>query len=211
VRRLALLALLLFPLALFHPANVALAQQPQRNRNVPKRTRKFYLDEPATKLEEYQDRIEAVIIRGFMSIGRIGGRDGAVDVSALELKDTSDSTKVNGIMIAISETSQAQVEIQSFLDYDEIDPLIRGIDLVARADDQITKMPNFSATYRTRDDFSVIVFKQTRSGLAVRLENTGLNGSGGFEHASILITLDELNRLRGMILEAKQRLDESSR
>jgi hypothetical protein len=104
--------------------------------------------------------------------------------------------------------SQANGEIQSFIDYEEIDPLIKGLDAVARADDTITKMPNFSASYRTIDDFGIIVFRQTRSGIAVKLENSAMNGTGGIDRATIYITLDELNRLRGMILEAKQRLDE---
>ena len=69
-------------------------------------------------------------------------------------------------------------------------------------------MPNFSASYRIRDDFAIVVFKQTRSGIAVRLENSSIGGSGAIDRAAVFITLDELNRLRGMLVEAKQRLDE---
>jgi hypothetical protein len=203
VRRLVLLALVLFPFA-----EIALAQQPQRSRTIPKRTRKYYLDEPRTRLEEFQDRLETVVVKGFMVIGTVSGRNGLADVSAVELKDTSDATRATGISIQLSEGGPQASEIQSFIDYEEIDPLIRGLDVVARADDRITKMPSFSASYRTRDDFGIVVFKQTRAGIAVRLEGSGLNGSGGIERVTIFITLDELNRLRGIILEAKQRIDE---
>ena len=201
MRRLVLLALVLFPLA-----DVALAQQPSRSRPIPKRTRKYYLDEPRTRLEEYEDRLETVIVKGFMGIGTVSGRNGSAEVSAVELKDTADSTRVSGVAIQLA--AGGQQEIQSFVDYEEIDGLIRGLDAVARADDRITKMPSFSATYRTKDDFGIVVFKQTRSGLAVRLENSAMNGTGGIDRATVFITLDELNRLRGIILEAKQRLDE---
>jgi hypothetical protein len=126
----------------------------------------------------------------------------------VELRSTADSNRAYGLLIEIRESSQSVTEIQSFIDYEEIDPLIAGLDAVYRANDTITKMPYFSASYRTRDDFGIVVFKQTRTGLAVRLESTTINGTGGIDRASILITLDELNRLRGIILEAKQRLDE---
>jgi hypothetical protein len=199
-----LLALVLFPFA-----EVALAQQPQRSRTIPKRTRKYYIDEPRTRLEEYQDRLETVIIKGFMGIGTISGRNGAAEVFAVELKDAADGTRATGISIQLSSGSgETANEMQSFIDYEEIDSLIRGLDAVARADDRITKMPSFSATYRTRDDFGIVVFKQTRSGIAVRLEGSSMNGSGGIDRVTIFITLDELHRMRGIILEAKERLDE---
>jgi hypothetical protein len=198
----------LLALVLFLFADIALAQQPARSRTIPRRTRKYYLDEPRTRLEEYQDRLETIIIKGFMGIGTVNGRNGSADISAVELKDTSDATRVTGIMIELSENGPEAVEIQSFIDYEEIDRLIRGLDAVARADDRITKMPNFSATYRTKDDFGIVVFKQTRSGIAVRLEGSAMNGTGGIDRATIFVTLDELNRLRGIILEAKERLDE---
>jgi hypothetical protein len=166
------------------------------------------LDEPRTRLEEFQDRLEQVIYKGFITIGAVNGRNGSAEVAAVELRSTAEPARATGLAIQLSVSSQANGEIQSFIDYEEIDPLIKGLDAVARADDTITKMPNFSASYRTIDDFGIIVFRQTRSGIAVKLENSAMNGTGGIDRATIYITLDELNRLRGMILEAKQRLDE---
>jgi hypothetical protein len=46
------------------------------------------------------------------------------------------------------------------------------------------------------------VFRQSRSGVAASLSN------GICDKITVLLTLDELNKLRGMILEAKTRLDE---
>jgi bifunctional DNA-binding transcriptional regulator/antitoxin component of YhaV-PrlF toxin-antitoxin module len=185
-----------------------LAQRSQRQLTIPQRTRKFYQDEPRTRLEEIQDRLGQVILKGFMNIGEINGRNGSAEVSAVELRSTAESNRASGLVIEITEARQSAIQIQSFIDYEEIDPLIAGLDATYRANDTITKMPNFSASYRTRDDFGIVVFKQTRSGLAARLESTTINETGGIERVAIVITLDELNRLRGLILEAKQRLDE---
>jgi hypothetical protein len=144
-----------------------------------------------------------------MEIGAIAGRNGTAEVLAVELKDANESTKATGISIQLTSSSgESQNEIQSFMDYEEIDLLIRGLDAVARTDDRVTKMPYFSATYRTRDDFGIVVFKQTRTGIAVRLEGSSLNGNGGIDRVTLFITLDDLQKLRGIILEAKQRLDE---
>ncbi len=201
--------LLLLTLLLSVPAaETALAQRSQRPGTIPQRVRKYHLDEPRTRLEEFQDRLEQVIYKGFITIGAVNGRNGSAEVAAVELRSTAEPTRATGLAIQLSALSQPNGEIQSFIDYEEIDPLIKGLDAVARADDTITKMPNFSASYRTIDDFGIIVFRQTRSGIAVKLENSAMNGTGGIDRATIYITLDELNRLRGMILEAKQRLDE---
>jgi len=186
----------------------AVGQRPQRSRTVPQRARKYYLDEPRTDLEEFQTRVQEVVLKGFINVGAVNGRNGWVQVSAVELKSPAYSTRVTGLAIQLAESARPNSEIQSFIDYAEIDSLIKGLDAVAHADDTITKMPNFSASYRTADDFTLVVFKQTPSGTAVRLENSALNGTGGIDRATIFITLDELNRLRGIILEAKQRLDE---
>jgi len=189
-------------------SETALAQRSQRPRTIPQRTRRYYLDEPTTKLEEIQDRLEQAIYKGFLSIGTVSGRNGSAEVNAVELRSNTEAARATGIAIQLAESAQPATEIQSFIDYEEIDPLIRGLDLVARVDDTTTRMPNFSASYRTRDDFGIVVFKQTRSGIAVKLENSSLNGNGGIDRATIYITLDELNKLRGMILEAKQRIDQ---
>src|SRR6266498_1156448 len=196
--------LLLLTLLLSVPAaETALAQRSQRPGTIPQRVRKYHLDEPRTRLEEFQDRLEQVIYKGFITIGAVNGRNGSAEVAAVELRSTAEPTRATGLAIQLSALSQPNGEIQSFIDYEEIDPLIKGLDAVARADDTITKMPNFSASYRTIDDFGIIVFRQTRSGIAVKLENSAMNGTGGIDRATIYITLDELNRLRGMILEAK--------
>ncbi|HEY6121630.1 MAG TPA: hypothetical protein VIV66_16850 [Pyrinomonadaceae bacterium] len=189
-------------------ASNVLAQRPQRSRTIPQSARKYYLDEARTRLEEVQDRLGQVVYKGFMSIGMISGRNGSAELNIVELRSANEPGRLTGLSILLSESSQPASEIQSFVDYDEIDSLIKGLDTVARVDDTITKMPNFSASYRTNDDFAITVFKQTRSGIAVRIENSALNGTGGIDRATIYITLDELNRWRGMLLEAKQRLDE---
>jgi len=192
--------LLILTLTVCTPLVTLQAQRPQ---TIPRQMRKFYLEQPRTSLEEMDGRLGTVIVKGFMPIGTITGRGGSAEVSAVEIK--SNQERVTGLTIQIQGSTP---EIQSFVDYDEIESLVNALEAALRASDTITKFPNFSVTYRTRDDFTIAVFRQTRSGVAAKIELSALNGTGGIDRVAIYVTLDELTKLRGIILEARQRLDE---
>ena len=93
-------------------------------------------------------------------------------------------------------------EIRALIDYDEIDPLVKAFDAIAKSDDSITKLTHFEARYRTRGDFEILVFKQVSGGVAAAVEG------GFFDRSRLLMTLDDFTRLRWMIAQAKDRLDE---
>jgi len=65
-----------------------------------------------------------------------------------------------------------------------------------------TKLTGFEARYRTLGDLEISVFRQSRSGTAAAL-STGI-----CDRITVFLTLDELEKLKGIILEAKARLDE---
>jgi len=83
-----------------------------------------------------------------------------------------------------------------------IDPLVKAFDFAARADDKVTRLVNFEVRYRTKGDFEIVVFKQTTGGLAAAIE------AGFIDRTRLLLTLDELTKLRWMIAQAKEKLDE---
>src|SRR5204862_4103529 len=92
---------------------------------------------------------------------------------------------------------------RSYIDYDEIDSVIKSWDQVARTDDTITKLNNFESRYRTKGDCEIVVFRQTPGGAVAA------SISGGYcERARILLALDEIIKLRDIVAEAKQRRDE---
>ncbi len=65
------------------------------------------------------------------------------------------------------------------------------------------EVAHFEVRYRTRGDFEAIVFKQLSGGaIAAAIEG------GFFERMRLLLTLEELIKLRWMIVQAKERLDE---
>ena len=158
--------------------------------------------EPRTKLEEIESRYERVITKGFTQYATLNVRDVEVRLDAVEMKDTADSTRALGFVIALKELGDKPRENRSFIDYEEIDRLIRSMESVAKVNETMSKLAGFEARYRTLGDLEINVFRQTRSGTAASLS------SGICDRVTGLLTLDDLDKLRGYLIEAKARLDE---
>jgi hypothetical protein len=158
--------------------------------------------EPRTKLESIEWRYERVLIKGFTQIATLTTRGSEVRIDAVELKDASDSTRALGIVIALRETGENPKENRALIDYDEIDQLQRALEAIGRVNESTTKLASFEARYRTVGDLEIVVFRQSRSGTAATVS------SGICDRVTSYLTLDELDRLRAHIAEAKTRLDE---
>jgi len=158
--------------------------------------------EPRTRLEAIESRYERVITKGFSHFATITTRTTEIRLDAIEMKDTGDSTRAIGLVIALRELDDSPRENRSFVDYQEIDRLLKGMETVARVNETITRLAGFEARYRTLGDLEINVFRQTRSGTAASL-STGI-----CDRVTALLTLDDLEKLRGHVIEAKARLDE---
>ena len=191
-------------------ASVALAQRPgsiPKPQAAPRFRRPCDYGEPRTRLEQLDLGIERVIVRGSTTIGSLTGRNGTIRVEAIELREEGSASRVLGVVVTLRGTRQESeatlVETRSFMDYEEIDPLIRGLDIVAKTDDTITKLANFEAHYTTNGELEIAGFRQTPGG-AVAAAVSG----GNCDRVRILLSLEELAKLRYWILQAKVRLDE---
>ena len=158
--------------------------------------------EPRTKLEAIEWQYERVLLKGFSQIATFTARDIEVRVDAVELKDTATATRAIGLVIALRETGENPRENRAFVDYEEIDRLLQGLTAIGRVNESVTKLAGFEARYRTLGDLEIIVFRQSRSGIAASLT------SGICDRVTAPLTLDDLDRLKAHIVEAKTRLDE---
>lgn len=156
--------------------------------------------EPRTTLEALEDKQTTVVLKGFTRITTLEIR--GIRVDAVEMREMGNVARAKGVAIVLREGSGRERDNRAFLDYDEIDPLISAIDVLNRVDETSTKLAGFEARYRTRGDFEMRVFRQTARGTALLLQ-TGL-----CEPATQTLSLDDLAKLKAMILEAKQRLDD---
>jgi len=166
----------------------------------PPRDPQFY--EPRNKLEEFEGRIETVLIKGRTYVATLRAQNGTASVEATEIRDTNNSTRANGVVVTIAAVGGPQGEIRTLIDYDEIDSLIKAFDTLAKSNDSITKLTHFESRYRTKGDFEIMVFKQISGGVAAAVEG------GFFDRSRLLMTLDDFTRMRWMIAQARDRLDE---
>lgn len=197
MKRISLFSLVVLALMLF--CGSALAQ-----RSGPEFRRPLACEplEPRTKLEDIESRYERVITKGFTRYTSLRAADVEIRLDAVEMKDTANSTRAIGFVVALREFGEKPRENRSFIDYEEIDRLIKGMEAASKISETMTKLAGFEARYRTLGDLEVVVFRQTRSGIAASVT------SGICDRVTALLSLDDLDKLRGYLIEAKGRLDE---
>jgi hypothetical protein len=178
----------------------AVCAQRRWERVPPPRDPQFYV--PRNKLEDFEGRMATILIKGRTYVATLRAQNGYARVEATEIRDTANSNRVTGVVITIVADGGPPGEIRSLIDYEEIDPLIRAFDTIAKSDDSVTKLTHFEARYRTAGDFEILVFKQVAGGVAASVEG------GFFDRSRLLMTLDDFVKLRWMIAQAKERLDE---
>ena len=156
--------------------------------------------EPRTTLEALEDKYTTVILKGFTRITTVDVK--GIRVEALEMRELGSNARVKGVVIVLRDTSGRLEDNRAFIDYEELDPLLNVIDLLSRLDESSTKLAGFEGRYRTKGDFEIQIFRQTRSGNAVILQ------TGICELATTSLSLDELAKVKALLQEAKARLDE---
>jgi hypothetical protein len=160
--------------------------------------------EPRTKLEAIEAGYERVLVKGFTQIASLNVRGANIRVDVVEIKEArSGGDRATGLVIVLREPGESLRESRAFVDYEEIDRLLRALESVSRVNESVTKLVGFEARYRTLGDLEISVFRQSRaSGTAASLS------SGICDRVTGLLTIDEMDRLRAHIVEAKIRLDE---
>ena len=161
--------------------------------------------DPRTELERI-DRLQGeVVIKGFTRITTVEVR--GVRIDAVEMRPGR-GAPTKGLVVSLRDSERTDdnreriIERRAFLDYNEISPLLKAVDVIAGVDENTTKLVGFEARYRTLGDLEIGVFRQTRTGNAVVM-STGI-----CERATVTMTLDDLAKVKAMIQEAKTRLDE---
>ena len=195
---------LLLGLMIFLSASVPVHAQRRWQRLPAPRDPQFY--EPRNKLEDFDGRMETLLIKGRTWVGTLRVQNGSLRIEAIEIRDARDSSRATGVIITIvpSETNAPTEEIRSLIDYDEIDKLVNVLDTMAKADEKVTKLVNFEERYRTRGDFEAIVYRQiSGAGASAAIEG------GFFDRVRLLMAIEDLTKLRWFIAQAKDKLDEA--
>jgi hypothetical protein len=153
-----------------------------------------------TKLETFQAKTGAVIVKGFTKIGTIRGVGGSVTIISMEFTDAQSGRKEQGIVIEVKESDRLARESRSFIDADEIDSLLKGIEYISKIDPSVMKLASFEAIYRTKGDFSITTFNDSSGAVSAAIS------SGRIGRSDMFIPLAELTAFKGLIVEAQTKL-----
>src|ERR1044071_933203 len=131
--------LILFATAIVLTSTFTIQAQRRWERLPAPRDPQFY--EPRNKLEDFEGRVETVLIRGRHWVGTVRAQNGTARVEATEIRDSLTSATASGAVITIKpDGGPAGADIRSMIDYDEIDALLRAIDTASKASESITRL-----------------------------------------------------------------------
>lgn len=155
-----------------------------------------------TKLEQFSAKTGVVMIRGFHKIGTAQGiYNTSVNIQSKEFTNVSDGTKQYGITIeAFQEDGRYDKQHTSFIDYDEIDSLIKGIEYISKVQTDVTKLEDFQADYTTKGDLKISTFS---SGDKIMAAVT----SGNIGGVAAYFNIEDLAKVKDLIIEAKKKID----
>jgi hypothetical protein len=141
----------------------------------------------------------AVIVRGFSKVGEVKGQFGtSVLIESKEFTNASTGKKEHGITFEVKEGGRLERDHTSYVDYDEIPSLVKGLEYIAKVDKSATTFDNFQADYRTRGDLQFSVFSQdggAKIGAAV--------SSGTIGKTQAFIALADLDSIRAVVETAR--------
>ena len=151
-------------------------------------------NQPKTKLEEFSGKTGVVIVKGYTSFKPLTG----VTVYSQEFINVNSGKKEKGISIEVEDYRERTD--RSFVDHDEIDSLIAGIDYIAKIEKNITKLNNFEASYSTKGGLEITTFNSNDGSIKVAIS------CGRYGRVSTFHKLAQLNDFKMAIIKAKENL-----
>jgi hypothetical protein len=154
---------------------------------------------PRTWFDAYKSTLEAPLIRGMASIGSLTGQVSYpvdIRVERLNVRPTT-----NTIYAVAMRTRLAGNVLQvDYIDYDELDGLIHGLQLISQSDHSVVPMDDFEVVYRVRSGLSVAKISNGNN-IKIIIKCGDTNGT----HNEIAPYI--LDNFQGLLSAAKSKID----
>ncbi|MBE4111914.1 hypothetical protein HJ114_22970 [Vibrio parahaemolyticus] len=159
--------------------------------------------EAKTKLEQFSAKTGVVLVRGFQKIGTANGLyNTLVNVESKEFTNVTSGQKEYGITIeAFKEDGRYDKKHTTYIDFDEIDSLIAGIDYISKIKPDVTKFEDFQADYSTKGDLKISTFSSGGKVMAAV-------SSGKIGGVAAYYNLEDLAKIKALIIKAKAKIQE---
>lgn len=165
-----------------------------------------YKPVPRTMIECLEQKEGVLVLKGMTKVGRLqGSRGGEALFEAKEVKIANSGSRQTGIHVRIIEPAvldQAVREAETYIDYDEIDPLLKALDYFSKINHTATDLDDYQAVFRTRGGFQLSL-KSIRIGEGIRI--SVIDEKDNF--LCIFIAPADLPTLKNLILTAKEKID----
>lgn len=142
-----------------------------------------------------------VLVMGLSQVGSISGL-GSVAVEVRETRSASDNMiYASGVLITVKEHAASGGRSQSsFINYADIEPLIRGLEGIGKFDKNTTSFDNFQSHFDL-GDLSLGTFSTPKGDVDVVVS------SGASLKTSAYFKLPDLPKLGALMADAKSKLD----
>jgi len=154
---------------------------------------------PRTQLEALESRTNTVIVKGTEEMGAISCAAGSVLVICKETTDACTGQRAHGVAVVVRGRGGQDT---SLLDYEELAPLLKAIDLLSAPQWSQTGLAQFDATYACKDGLKVGTFNNKAAGTV-----DGAIQSTHACQATASLSLAQLMSFRSLIDQAQAKLD----
>lgn len=152
---------------------------------------------PSTKLEAFSARTGIVIIKAYSNLGTVNGL-GRVSIDAREFRDAANPKQAQyGLAFEVKESGRLERENSSFVDEDEIDTMIRGLEYISKIDKGVTTLGNFEAQFRTKGDLAMIVYSGRGGEISLAVS------SGRVGRTTAFLKLGDAEQIKQLLINGK--------
>lgn len=146
-----------------------------------------------TRLAELSDRNGTVVVRASTEVGGIKALyGGTMVVEAVEIL-VAGGASARGLVVTVREGNSIGTTGTAFVDAEEVDGLLAGIDYIDKLDNSVSKLERFQATYSTKGDLAITVFPGRDSKqMTLSVQVTGIRGVSVFMPRAALIEVRRL-------------------
>jgi len=156
-----------------------------------------------TKLGVFEARWSVVLVKGFGPVGSIAAGQADISVRCKETTDIGTGQKVYGLTVGLAGNPLVRERI--LIDDDEVDSLLAAINYIVKsnyevADNKVTTLPSFEASYTTKAGLRVLALSVRRDGGIQLFLQYG-------DDPRISLSSVQMTQLYGLIEQARKNLD----
>jgi hypothetical protein len=151
-----------------------------------------------TQIGQFELRTGSVIVKGFSAIGSVQTGGAEIAVRCKETTDVSIGRKLYGLAIDFKGSGVDPERI--YIDENEIEPLLSGLNYLVKIGYDATELSGFEASYTTHGGFEVLAH-------SIRKEGTVQYFVQGNYSPRISLSSVQLTQLQNLISQARKNLD----